>query len=309
VERNLALEVVRVTEVAALASARCMGRGDAAGADQAASKGMRDAFETVSVDGAVVIGDQEEGPLQVGARVGAGSGNVEADVAVDALEGATVCATGGPHALSLALIGERGRILSCPETYMEKIATGPQGRGVVDLDRSPTENLAALAEAKGSRVEDLTVVILDRPRHTRLIEEVRRAGARIQLLADGDLAAAMATANPKTGIDIVLGVGGAAQGVLAAGALSCLGGEFQGRFRPMTGDEMSALATAGIEDTDRRFSAEDLVGADVMFAATGVTSGHLLRGVEFHPGGATTHSVVVRSRSGTIRWIEARHRF
>ncbi len=309
VERNLALEVVRTTEVAALAAARGMGRGDAAAVDEASAVAMRNAFEAIRIDGIVVIGEGDEGPLRAGDRVGGGSGGTGIDVALDALEGATVCATGGANALSLVLIGERGRILPCPETYMEKLAVGPPGRGVVDLDASPTQNLTALAEAKQVRIEDLTVVILDRPRHSRLIDEVRRAGARIQLLADGDLSAAIATARPDSGIDLVLGIGGAQQGVLAAGALACLGGEFQGRFKPMTGDEVSRLQAAGIEEQGRRYSAEDLVGTQVMFAATGVTNGPLLRGVRFHQGGATTHSVVVRSQSGTVRWIEAVHRF
>ena len=231
------------------------------------------------------------------------------DVALDALEGATVCATGGANALSLILIGERGRILSCPETYMEKLAVGPAGRRVVDLDRSPTDNLQALAEAKGVYVQDLTVVLLDRPRHSRLIDEVRRAGARVQLLADGDLSAAIATARPDSGIDIVMGIGGAQQGVLAAGALECLGGEFQGRFKPMTSDEVMGLTDAGITDQARIFRAPDLIGENVMFAATGVTNGHLLKGVQFQRGGATTNSVVMRSQSRTVRWIEAFHHF
>ncbi len=307
-DRNLALEVVRVTEAAALESARLMGRGDAA-ADAAAALAMRQAFEAINADAVIVIGEGAEGDLHAGQHVGGGSETVAIDVALDALEGATVCATGGANALSLILIGERGRILACPETYMEKLAVGPAGRGVVDLDRSPTDNLKALAEAKGVYVEDLTAVILDRPRHSRLIDEARRAGARVQLLADGDLAAAIATARPDSGIDIVLGIGGAQQGVLAAGALECLGGEFQGRFKPMTSDEVTSLTEAGIEDQARRYRASDLIGDKMMFAATGVTNGHLLRGVQFQRGGATTNSVVMRSQSRTVRWIEAYHHF
>lgn len=307
-DRNLALEVVRVTEAAALESARLMGRGDAAAVDAAATAAMRRAFEAINAAGVVVIGEGTDGELHVGQQVG-GAEDATIDIALDALEGATVCATGGANALSLILIGERGRILPCPETYMEKLAVGPAGRGVVDIDRSPTDNLRALAEAKGVYVEDLTVVVLDRPRHSRLIDEVRKAGARIQLLADGDLAAAIATARPDSGIDIVLGIGGAQQGVLAAGALSCLGGEFQGRFRPMTSDEVHGLEEAGIDDQKGRFSAVDLIGEKVMFAATGVTRGHLLNGVRFWSGGATTNSVVMRTQSHTVRWIEAHHRF
>ena len=308
-DRNLALEVVRVTEAAALESARRMGRGDAVAVDAAAGEAMQTAFSGIRADGVIVIGEGEEGDLRVGQHVGAGADGAPIDVALDALEGATVCATGGANALSLILIGERDRILKCPETYMEKIATGPEGRGVVDIDRSPTENLKALAEAKGVYVEDLTAVILDRPRHTRLIEETRKAGARVQLIADGDLAAAIATARPEAGIDIVFGIGGAQQGVLAAGALECFGGEFQGRFRPMTSDEVTRLSEAGIEDQGQRYRATDLIGERVMFAATGVTSGHLLRGVQFQRGGATTNSVVMRSQSRTVRWIEAFHHF
>lgn len=308
-DRNLALEVVRVTEAAALESARLMGRGDAVAVDAAAARAMCAAFEAINADAVIVIGEGDEGDLHVGQHVGGGSKNLAIDVALDALEGATVCATGGSNALSLILIGEQGRILRCPETYMEKLAVGPEGRGVVDLDKSPTENLMALAEAKAVYVEDLTAVILDRPRHSRLIDEVRKAGARVQLLADGDLSAAIATARPDSGIDIVLGIGGAEQGVIAAGAIDCLGGEFQGRFKPMTSDEVARLADAGIQDQLHKYSATDLVGERVMFAATGVTNGHLLKGVQFRKGGATTNSVVMRSQSHTVRWIEANHRF
>jgi fructose-1,6-bisphosphatase class II len=309
-DRNLALEVVRVTEAAALESARLMGRGDAVAADRAAVGAMRRAFDAIEVDAVVAIGEGREGEvdaLWIGERIGAGGDTI--DVAVDALEGATVCATGGANALSIILISERGRILACPETYMDKIAVGPEGKGVVSLDRSPQENLRALAEAKGVYVEDLTVVILDRPRHDRLIEEVRQAGARVQLLADGDLAAAIATARPGSGIDIVLGVGGAQQGVLAAGAIVALGGDFQGRFRPRNDDEMGRLRDAGIADASRLYTPVDLVGDNVMFAATGVTHGHLLAGVRYHRGGAKTNSVVMRSRTRTVRWIEAYHHF
>lgn len=308
-DRNLALEVVRITEAAALESARLMGRGDAAAVDAAAARAMRVGFEAIAADAEIVIGEGAEGDLHAGQHVGAGSETLSLDVALDALEGATACATGAANALSLILIGERGRILRCPETYMEKLAVGPDGRGVVDLDKSPTDNLKALAEAKGVYVEDLTAVVLDRPRHSRLVDEIRRAGARVQLLADGDLSAAIATARPDSGIDIVLGIGGAQQGIIAAGALECLGGDFQGRFKPMTSDEVSALTEAGVQDQSKKYRAPDLIGEKMMFAATGVTNGHLLRGVQFHRGGATTNSVVMRLRSRTVRWIEANHRF
>ncbi len=309
-DRNLALEVVRVTEAAALESARLMGRGDAAAADRAAASAMYRAFGAISVDAVVAIGEGREGEvdfLYFGQRIGAGGDPI--DVAVDALEGATVCATGGANALSIILISERGRILACPETYMDKIAVGPEGKGVVSLDRSPQENLRALAEAKGVYVEDLTVVILDRPRHDALIAAVRAAGARVQLLADGDLAAAIATARPGSGIDIVMGIGGAQQGVLAAGALVAMGGDFQGRFKPRNDDELGRLRDAGITDLTRLYTPVDLVGDNVMFAATGVTNGALLSGVRYFRGGAMTNSVVMRSRTRTVRWIEAYHHF
>ena len=311
-DRNLALEVVRVTEAAALASARLMGRGDAVACDRAAAEAMHRAFEGIAADGSIVIGEGRAGEterLWVGERIGAGDGSPAIDVGLDALEGATVCATGGANALSIIMISERGRVLPCPETYMEKIATGPEGRGVVSLDKSPTENLQALADAKDVYVEDLTAVILDRPRHDRLVDEVRRAGARVQMLADGDLAAAIATARPGSEVDILLGIGGAQQGVLAAGAIEALGGHLEVRFRPRTSDETARLRDAGIADLDRIYRARDLVGDNVMFAATGVTGGHLLSGVRFFRGGARTNSVVMRSRTRTARWIDAYHHF
>ena len=309
-DRNLALEVVRVTEAAALESARLMGRGDATAVDRAASAAMRRAFHAMDVDATVVVGEGREGEVEglyVGERIGAGGAPI--DVALDALEGATVCATGGTNALSIILISERGKILSCPETYMDKLAVGPEGKGVVSLEKTPQENLRALADAKGVYVEDLTVVVLDRPRHDGLIDEVRKAGARVQILADGDLAAGIAASRPGSGIDILLGVGGAQQGVLAAGAIMALGGEFQGRFRPRNDDERNRLREAGIGDLSRIYGPADLVGDNVMFAATGVTNGHLLSGVRYFRGGATTNSVVMRSRTRTVRWIEAHHRF
>ena len=309
-DRNLALEVVRVTEAAALESARLMGRGDATAVDRAASAAMRRAFHAMDVDATVVVGEGREGEVEglyVGERIGAGGAPI--DVALDALEGATVCATGGTNALSIILISERGRILSCPETYMDKLAVGPEGKGVVSLEKTPQENLRALADAKGVYVEDLTVVVLDRPRHDGLVDQVRKAGARVQILADGDLAAGIAASRPGSGIDILLGVGGAQQGVLAAGAIMALGGEFQGRFRPRNDDERNRLREAGIGDLSRIYGPADLVGDNVMFAATGVTNGHLLSGVRYFRGGATTNSVVMRSRTRTVRWIEAHHRF
>jgi fructose-1,6-bisphosphatase class II len=310
-DRNLALEVVRVTEAAALAAGRLMGRGDAAAVDLAAGQAMRRAFGAIGADGMVVVGEGQKGDVEhlfAGQRVGSGGGG-EIDVALDAVDGATACATGGANALSIIMIAERGKILRCPETYMDKLAVGPKGKGVVDIARPPAENLRALAEAKGVYVEDLTAVILDRPRHDRLIDEVRRAGARVQLLADGDLAAAIATARLGSGIDILLGIGGAQQGVLAAGAIAALGGVFQGRFRPRTEDEVGRLKDAGLRDLDRCYEPSDLTGDNVMFAATGVTGGHLLNGVRYFRGGAMTNSVVMRSSTRTVRWIEAYHHF
>ena len=312
-DRNLALELARVTEAAALASARLMGRGDPQGVDAAARASMDRAFEGIETRGQIVIGEGVAGEaeeLAVGTVVGGGSGDgVEIDIALDALEGSLVCATGGANALSIILAGMPGKVLACPETYMEKIAAGPEGRGVVSLAKSPTQNLKDLADAKGVYVEDLTAVILDRPRHARIVQEVREAGARVQLLADGDLAAAIATARAGSGVDILLGIGGGQQGVLAAGALQGLGGAFEGRFRPLSGDESVRLREAGLESTERVYSAEDLVGENVMFAATGVTGGHLLDGVQFFRGGARTSSVVVRSATRTVRWLETHHHF
>jgi fructose-1,6-bisphosphatase II len=313
-DRNLALEVVRVTEAAALASARLMGRGDAEAVDRAGGEAMRRAFDAIDVRGRIVIGEGRPGEaeyLWAGETIGAaevGAGD-DIDVAVDALEGATVCATGGANALSMILISEPGKILPCPETYMDKLAAGPAGQGVVSLDKTPAQNLRALAEAKGVYVQDLTVVVLDRPRNDRLVAAIREVGARVQLLADGDLAAAIATARPGSGIDLLMGVGKAQQGVLAAGALVGLDGLFHGRFHPLSGDERSRLREADIGDLERRYEATDLVGRNVMFAATGVTSGLLLDGVRFFAGGAQTNSVVVRSRTRTVRWIHAFHRF
>jgi len=311
VDRNLALEVVRVTEAAALSCARLMGRGDEKAADQAAVDAMRQAFNGLAIDGTVVIGEGErdEAPmLYIGEKVGTGHGP-EVDIALDPLEGTTICANGGPNALSVIAIGERGKFLHCPDTYMDKIAVGPAGKGVVDLDKSPTENLRALAKAKDQRVEDLTVIILYRPRHEALIKEVRQAGARIRLISDGDVSAAIATTKAETGIDLLLGIGGAPEGVLAAAALRSVGGDMQGRLKPRNQQEIERAKTMGIKDIEKKYSIEELAGGEVMFAATGVTDGDYLRGVHFFPGGATTQSVVMRSKTRTIRFINATHHF
>jgi len=309
-DRNLALEAVRVTEAAALNCARLTGRGDEKAADQAAVDAMRKAFDSLAIDGTVVIGEGErdEAPmLYIGEKVG--SGGPKVDIALDPLEGTTICATGAPNALAVIAMADGGNLLHCPDTYMEKIATGAVGKGVVDLNKTPTENLRALAEAKRCRVEDLTVIILFRPRHEALIKEVRQAGARIRLIGDGDVSAAIATTKPETGIDLLLGIGGAPEGVLAAAALRCAGGEFQGRLAPRNNEEIERAKKMGVADIKKKFKIDELARGDVMFAATGVTDGDYLQGVHFFAGGATTQSVVMRSRSHTVRLINATHYF
>ena len=310
-DRNLALEVVRITEAAALACARHMGKGDEKLADQAAVDAMRQAFDSVSFNGTVVIGEGErdEAPmLYIGERVGDRRGPA-VDIAVDPLEGTTICANGGPNALSVIAIADHGKFLHCPDTYMDKIAVGAVAKGVIDLDKSPTENLRLLAEAKGRRVEDLTVVILYRPRHEALIEEVRKAGARIKLISDGDVAAAIATTKPETGIDMLMGIGGAPEGVLAAAALRCVGGDMQARLKPRNQQEIERAKAMGIQDMEKKYSLEELADGEVMFAATGVTDGEYLQGVRVSGGGATTQSVVMRSKTRTIRVVNATHNF
>jgi len=286
------------------------GRGDEKAADQAAVDAMRRAFDALPIDGTVVIGEGErdEAPmLYIGEKVG--SGGPKVDIALDPLEGTTICATGAPNALAVIAMADGGNLLHCPDTYMAKIATGPAGRGVVDLDKSPTENLHALAEAKRCKVEDLTLIILSRPRHEAIIQEVRKTGARIRLIGDGDVAAAIATTKPETGIDLLLGIGGAPEGVLAAAALRCVGGEFQGRLAPRNDEEIERAKKMGVTDIKKKFQIEELAAGDVMFAATGVTDGDYLRGVHFFPGGATTQSVVMRSKTKTVRVINATHYF
>jgi fructose-1,6-bisphosphatase class II len=310
VDRNLALEAVRVTEAAALNCARLTGRGDEKAADQAAVDAMRRAFDALPIDGTVVIGEGErdEAPmLYIGEKVG--SGGPKVDIALDPLEGTTICATGGPNALAVIAMADGGNLLHCPDTYMEKIAVGPAGKGVVDLNKTPTQNLRALAEAKRCNVEDLTVIILSRPRHEAIIREVRQAGARIRLIGDGDVSAAIATTKPETGIDLLLGIGGAPEGVLAAAALRCVGGEFQGRLAPRNNEEIERARKMGVNDIKKKFQIEELAAGDVMFAATGVTDGDYLDGVHFFAGGATTQSVVMRSKTRTVRIINAIHYF
>jgi len=312
-DRNLALEVVRVTEAAALASARHMGRGDEKVCDQAAVDSMRKAFDTLRIRGTVVIGEGErdEAPmLYIGEKVGSGNGDApEVDIALDPLEGTTICATGRGNALSVIAIAEKGGFLHAPDTYMEKIAVGPKAKGAIDLRKSPTENLRRIAEATERYVEDLTVCILDRPRHEKLVKEVREAGARIKLIGDGDVAGAVATCFEETGVDVLMGIGGAPEGVIAAAAIRCVGGDMQGRLSFRNDEERERAKAMGVDDLEKVFGLHDLAKGDVMFAATGVTGGDFLKGVRFFGGGAATHSVVMRSSSGTIRYVESTHSF
>jgi fructose-1,6-bisphosphatase class II len=310
-DRNLALELVRATEAAALSSARLMGRGDEVAADRAAVEAMRSALNRMEMIATVVIGEGErdEAPmLYVGEKLGAGGGP-ELELALDPLEGTTICATGGPNALSVIAAAEPGGFLHAPDTYMDKLAVGPEARGAIDIDRSPTENLHAIARAKGVPVEELTVVILDRPRHEKLIDEVRNAGARIMLIKDGDVSAAIATCSREHPVDVLMGIGGAPEGVIAAAALRCIGGELQGRLMPRNENEVERAKEMGIRDIHRKLCMEDLAAGPVMFAATGVTSGNLLKGVRFRSQGALTQSVVMRSQTMTVRYIEAEHNF
>jgi len=309
--RNLAMEFVRVTEMAAIASARLMGRGDEKAADQAAVDAMRAMLDSVECDATVVIGEGErdEAPmLYIGEKVGTGNGS-KLEIALDPLEGTTICAHGGPNSISVMAIGEAGNMLHAPDTYMLKIATGREGKGVVDIRETATENLKRLADVKKSRVADLTAVVLDRPRHKDLIEEIRAAGARIQLIGDGDVASAIATATPNSGVDILFGIGGAPEGVIAAAALQCLGGEFQGILQPRNNEEIERAKKMGISDMEKVFQINDLAKGNLMFCATGVTTGNFLDGVLFKSWGCYTHSIVMRSESGTIRHIRAEHHF
>lgn len=313
-DRNLALEFVRVTEAAAISAARTMGRGDSHLSDQEAVNAMRNVFDSLAIDGTIVIGEGErdEAPmLYIGERVGrAAADDPKLDIALDPLEGTGLCAYGRAGALAVIAAAPSGSLLHAPDIYMDKIAVGPSGRGVIDIRQSPSENLAALAEAKGVDIPDLTVIILDRSRHEDIIREVREAGARIKLIQDGDVHAAIATCKEETGIDLLLGIGGAPEGVLAAAALQCIGGDMQGQlvFRNDREKER-AREMMGTEEIERVFTLGDLAHGDIVFAATGVTTGDMLRGVRFHAGGCHTHSIVMRAKSGTVRFIEATHNF
>ena len=309
--RNLALEFVRVTEMAAIASARLMGRGDEKAADKAAVDAMRSMLDSVECNGLVVIGEGErdEAPmLFIGEKIGTGNGP-EIEIAVDPLEGTTICARGGYNSISVMAIGEKGNLMHAPDTYMDKIAVGPEAKGVIDIRVSATENLKRIAAAKKCRIQDLTAIVLDRPRHNDLIAELRETGCRINLIGDGDVSAAIATALPDSGIDVLFGIGAAPEGVISAAALRCLGGDFQGVLKPRNEEEIIRAKHMGIDDINKVFQLEELASGNVMFVATGVTDGNLLEGVKFKPWGATTHSLVMRSESGTIRHISAEHHF
>jgi fructose-1,6-bisphosphatase II / sedoheptulose-1,7-bisphosphatase len=309
-DRDLALEAVRVTEAAAVAAATLMGRGDEKAADQVAVDAMRTWLNSLAIDGTVVIGEGErdEAPmLYIGEKVGTGKGP-KVDIALDPLEGTTICATGGANSLAVLAFAEDGGFLNAPDTYMDKIAVGGGlPNGVIDLDSSPTENLNRLAEAKGRAVEDLVVLVLNRPRHADLIAELRAAGARIRLIQDGDVAGVIATTREETGIDIYMGIGGAPEGVLAAAALQCIGGQFQGKLHFRNDDEKSRARKMGIEDLGKTYAIDELANGDIFFSATGVTDGWMLRGVHRHGNLVETQSIVMRSRSGTVRIVSADH--
>jgi len=309
-DRAFALEAVRVTEAAAMAAAGQIGRGDEHAADQAAVEAMRAAFNILPISGTVVIGEGErdEAPmLYIGEKVG--SGGIEVDIALDPLEGTTLTAKALPNALAVMAMAEPGTLLNAPDTYMDKIAIGGgYPEGTIDLDADPAENILSLARAKGVTPGAITACVLDRPRHAGIIEKIRDAGAAVRLITDGDVAGVIATSDPATGIDIYLGQGGAPEGVLAAAALRCVGGQIQARLIFKKEDERARAARLGITDFNRKYSLMDLAAGDVVFAATGVTDGSMLRGVHRQGNFVTTESVVMRSATSTVRWIRARHR-
>src|SRR5690606_12313839 len=310
-DRILTLELVRVTERAAVAAARLRGRGDEKAADQVAVDAMRAELNRLPINGTVVIGEGErdEAPmLYIGEEVGTGEGP-GVDIALDPLEGTTICAKNLPNSLAVIAIAEGGSLLNAPDSYMQKIAIGPgYAAGLVDLDMSPAENIRALAKAKGVALHEIAAYILDRPRHAALIEEVRETGASIRLIGDGDVAGVIHTTEPdETGIDIYMGIGGAPEGVLAAAALRCIGGQMQGRLVINSDEQRERAIRMGVSDVNRKFAMEEMARGDVLFAATGVTDGNMLAGVKFGHDWITTHTVVMRSSSGTVRWIKARH--
>ncbi len=311
-DRNLAMELVRVTEAAALAAGRWMGRGDKNGVDGAAVDAMRIVLNSMAIDGIVVIGEGEkdEAPMLYNGELIGGAGGTPVDIAVDPVDGTTLCSLGRDNAIAVIAMSQRDTMYNPgPCVYMDKIAVGPACKDVVDIDAPVKANLHAVAKALGEKVQDVTAVVLDRPRHETLIRQIREAGARIKLIPDGDIAGAIAVATPGTGCDILFGIGGTPEGVTAACAMKCLGGEIYGRLWPRNDDERKAAIEQGY-DLDAILTTNDLVRSDdVFFAATGVTNGDFLKGVQYLPGGAITESLVMRSKSGTIRKIEATHRW
>lgn len=310
IDRNLGLELARVTEAAALTAARWMGRGDKEAADQAAVDAMRFVLGSIEMDGIVVIGEgaKDEAPmLYIGERVGQGV-EPRVDIAVDPVEGTRLVAMGMPNAITVVALADRGSMFSCEDiAYMEKIAVGAEAAGAIDLDLSPTENLTRIAAAKQMHVNDLTVVVLDRPRHADLVAEIRDAGARIKMIPDGDVAGALMATIPDTGIDVLMGIGGAPEAVIAAAAMKCIGGGMETRLWPRNDQERQAIVEKNIDIT-RKFTLQDLVSGDnVFFSATGITDGELLQGVHYSSHGATSQTLVMRSRSGTVRKIDAHH--
>ena len=296
--------------MAAVASARFMGRGDEYKADASARDAFRAMMSSVDIKGTIVIGEgdpSELGTLKAGELIGTGK-SLELDIVADPLEGSKICAHGGFNAISALAIGGKGQLLAAPDIYMNKLAVGPIGRGVIDILESPLENLKRLADVKKCRIQDLTAIILDRARHANLLENLRSSGARIMLIRDGDLAGALATCREASGVDILFGSGGAQEGVMAAAAMRCLGGEIQAQFTPKDESEIKLLKNLG-PFAMGVMKEHDMAKGDVMFCATGISSGHLLEGVQFHPWGAITHSLVMRSQSGTVRSIMAEHHF
>ncbi len=310
-DRVLVLEMVRVTEAAAIACSTMVGRGDEKAADAAAVEAMRAALNELDMDGTVVIGEGErdEAPmLFIGEKVGTGRGPA-IDIALDPLEGTTICATAGPNSLAVLAIAEKGGLLNAPDVYMDKIAVGPgYPANIIDLDKSPTENVTALAAAKGVQPSEIIACVLDRPRHEKLIAELRAIGCGVMLIGDGDVAGVIATTNPDTTIDIYMGSGGAPEGVLACAALRCVGGQFKGRLLFRNDDERARAAKWGVTDLDKQYDLTELARGDCIFAATGVTDGSLLEGVKRKAGRMTTESVVMRASSGTVRWVKGEHR-
>lgn len=308
-ERSLSMELVRITEAAAIASSKWMGRGLKNEADDAATEAMRTVFDTIPMRGTVVIGEGEmdEAPmLYIGEKLGSGDGP-EVDVAVDPVEGTNIVAAGGWNAIAVLAIADRGNLLNAPDMYMDKIAVGPEAVGKIDINAPVIDNLRAVAKAKNKDIEDLVATIIDRPRHAQIIKEIREAGARIKLITDGDIAGAINTAFDQTGVDILFGIGGAPEGVISAVGLKCLGGEFQGKLMPQDEEERQRCLDMGLE-VDKVLMMDDLVkGDDAIFAATGITDGELLRGVQLKGAFAESHTLVMRAKSGTVRFVEGRH--